>query len=138
MTMLRSIVFAAVAAAMVVPAASQVMVRVPAPDVKVGLEGPEFDACGGFGKIVAAPGAEKEVAVYNHTQWRNRIDRIAVGTQVWMCETRDGWQGIVYPAGPDQSPGDCGVSSPIAAPKTYRGPCKSGWISPTSVELLAG
>ena len=89
--------------------------------------------------IVTADDAEGSVPVFNLTQaWRVRIDHLPPGTEVWMCETRDGWEGIVFPSHPHQKFGDCGVSLPVEAPKTYHGPCKSGWINPKSVELIAG
>ena len=139
MIALRSLTAGAVALSLIAPAASQIMMDVAAPDVKIGLNGPDFDACGGVGKVVTADDAEGSVPVFNLTQaWRVRIDHLPPGTVVWMCETRDGWEGIVFPSHPHQKFGDCGVSLPVEAPKTYHGPCKSGWINPKSVELIAG
>ena len=64
---------------------------------------------------------------------------------IWICETRANakWYGIVYgPAALSQSktglPPSCGVDGPIAKPKAYRGPCKSGWLPRDSVEMIAG
>ena len=64
---------------------------------------------------------------------------------IWICEQRDNakWYGIVYgPAAVSHSktgvPPACGVNGPIAKPKAYRGPCKSGWVSADAVETIAG
>jgi hypothetical protein len=36
------------------------------------------------------------------------------------------------------SAADCGVGEPIAAPRGYTGPCKSGWVSSAFVQARAG
>lgn len=119
------------------PAQPQIMMEVPAPDVMIGKDGPERDACGAIGVIVG-PDAET-VEVFNSTQgWRNRLDRLPAGREVWLCDTKAQWVGIVYPADAEGDLGDCGVASPVAAPKVYRGPCRSGWVLAASVQGLAG
>ena len=70
-------------------------------------------------------------------------DKLSPATLVWLCDKNAGengldWQGIVYPSGEYQELGDCRVSSPVAAPEPYRGPCRSGWVLARDLRLVAG
>ena len=97
-------------------------------------EQPDLDACGGLGQISgngpqavhAGPGNQHAV-----------IARLQPGTPAWLCDSAgDGqWIGIVHADDPDQ---DCGVSVAVPAHQPYRGPCRSGWVRATAVQLLAG
>jgi hypothetical protein len=119
------------------PAQPQIMMDVAAPDVMIGKDGPELDACGAIGVIVD-PNAET-VEVFNSTQgWRNRLDRLPAGREVWLCDTKAEWVGVVYPADAAGDLGDCGVASPVPVPQIYRGPCRSGWVLASRVQGLAG
>ena len=113
------------------------MMDVAAPDVMIGKDGPKLDACGAIGVIV---GPDAETAeVFNSTQgWRNRLDRLPASREVWLCDTKAEWVGIVYPAEADGDLGDCGVASPVPAPQVYRGPCRSGWVLAARVQPVAG
>lgn len=107
--------------------------------VQIGVDGPEFDACGAVGRVVnlnpdgdnylsvrAAPSTEAE-----------ELDRLYLDDHVWMCDgAANRWHGIIYREGPDTP--DCGVSSPVEALQNYDGPCRSGWVSPRYIELIAG
>lgn len=120
-----------------VPGQPQVMLEVPAPDVTIGKDGPELDACGAIGVIVSPDAQTAEV--FNTTQgWRDRLDRLPAGRAVWLCDTKAEWAGIVYPADADGDLGDCGVASPVPAPRAYRGPCRSGWVLAARVQAEAG
>ena len=107
--------------------------------VRVGAQS-ELNACTSIGhgkaalNVRAAPSASARATA--------KLDRTHL---VWICEQRDGakWYGIVYGAaavshGKDGIPPACGVADPIAKPKAYRGPCKSGWVPAAAVEMIAG
>ncbi len=102
----------------------------------IGLQGPHLDACGGIGRVSGAgtvqPAREGPAS---NTRVSEKLPR---GTMVWLCEAAGEWQGVVYASGEFQEIGDCRVSSPIAVPRSYDGPCKSGWILAKNIELLAG
>lgn len=53
-----------------------------------------------------------------------RIDRLAHGTRVFVCDRAGdaGWVGIVYGAA------DCGLAAPVNPPRAYAGACRSGWV----------
>jgi hypothetical protein len=125
------------------PAQPQIMMDVPAPDVMIGKDGPEVDACGAIGVVIApeatATSASEMVDVFNSTQsWRNRLDRLPAGRAVWLCDTKAEWVGIVYPDSAAGELGDCDVASPVPAPRVYRGPCRSGWVLAARVQVVAG
>lgn len=88
--------------------------------VRVGLDGPQLDACASVALIAsdavpvhAAPDAEAPL-----------VTTLASRTPVIVCDYKEGWQGIVFA----QDNEDCGVSSPIDSARDYDGPCLSGWI----------
>lgn len=54
---------------------------------------------------------------------------------VYVCQENGDWYGIVIPKSEQQ---ECGVSSPIKNQKDYLGPCKSGWIKSSELEITAG
>lgn len=107
--------------------------------VRIGLDGPGFDACGGYGEVTdlfpdgelprpvrAAPEGDAKV-----------IDRLAKGAGVQMCDHQNGFTGIVY-APADDAVIDCGTGSPVAEEQDYDGPCRSGWVAEEYITLLAG
>lgn len=99
----------------------------------------EWDACGstgqvrglkadgdGFLAVRAGPGADYRM-----------LDKLGNGRLVYLCASRGGWTAVVYaPTGADAS--ECGVSWAIAEVEVYRGPCKSGWVNTTWIEVVAG
>lgn len=101
----------------------------------------EWDACGSLGQVHglkadgdgflavrAGPGADYAT-----------LDRLGNGRQVYVCATRGRWISIVYAAANgDTGKAGCGVSSAIAPDRTYRGPCKSGWVHSAWIEIVAG
>lgn len=106
----------------------------------VGMEGPETDACPGIGRIAvfeAKKGDFMRVRLDAHDGGAVK-DKLPLSTLVWLCEADEGWQGIVYPIGDNQDLGDCRVSSAIATPEPYSGPCQFGWVEAKYIELVAG
>ncbi|MDY7098942.1 MAG: SH3 domain-containing protein [Pseudomonadota bacterium] len=106
--------------------------------VRVGHDGPDLDACAAYGEVRGLnPDGDNFLAVRNAPSPKAaEIDRINEGTGVAICDEADGWLGIVYEDA--ESAPDCGTGSPVAKEQDYDGPCKSGWVSKTYIELLAG
>jgi hypothetical protein len=107
----------------------------PQVPVMVGGEA-DLDACGAVGTVSGLkPTGGNSLSVRSGPgREQNRIDGLAPGTRVWLCDRQGAWLGVVY--GP---PGrECGVSTPSAIRRPYEGPCSSGWVHERYVELLAG
>jgi len=107
---------------------------------KVGLEGPEADACIGVGRVSSGNlPRDGRLPVYPMPTDESRAkDHLASDTLVWLCEVEGVWQGIVYASGEFQELGDCRVSTPVNTPHAYAGPCRSGWVAASSLHLVAG
>ncbi len=107
--------------------------------VRIGFDGPEMDACGGYGEITGLnPDGDNFLSVRAAPDAAGEeLDRLTSGTGVSMCENVDGWIGIVY-EGSGAAGTSCGTGSPVADVSDYDGPCRSGWISQRFVELIAG
>jgi len=102
----------------------------------IGLDGPDMDACGGIGAITHF---EADLAVRERPdEYSREKDRLPIRTLVWLCQPEGDWQGIVYATGEYQELGDCKVSTPIAAPRPYDGPCAFGWVTARNLSLVAG
>ena len=106
----------------------------------VGLEGPEADACPGIGRVNGLEPRKGDLLRVRAeaNEVAEVTDELAVSTLVWLCEADEEWQGIVYPKGEFQELGDCRVSSALAKPEPYAGPCQFGWVQAKYVELVAG
>ena len=94
---------------------------------------PELDACAATGVVSGLKPVQG-----NYLSVRagpglafKRVDKLNVGERVWLCDTKDGWIGIVYG-------NDCGVATPLPLRRPYPGPCASGWVSERFIELEAG
>lgn len=107
--------------------------------VRVGLDGPDFDACGGYGQVTGLnPQGDNFLSVRSApTVAAEEVDRLPQGAGVSMCDHADGWIGIVYQAQGIDDP-NCETGSPALAVTPYDGPCRSGWVSERFVELIAG
>lgn len=119
--------------------------------VRIGEGGPRFDACQSVGEVGGHVKGSLPVlsAPFDAAE---RQDSLAVGQRVYICTRSHDqqWFGIVYDDGAGGSgenadgvqtgtgPGDCGVSSPVRAKRSYDGPCKSGWVESLYVVLVAG
>ncbi|WNO54459.1 hypothetical protein [Stakelama saccharophila] len=106
--------------------------------VRIGESGPDFPACSTRGVVVelgagetlpvrTAPFAEADIT-----------GQVVNGDRVDVC-TRSfdqRWLGVVVrPNGADAAA--CGTRRHVSEPRTYDGPCLSGWISNAFVQLTA-
>lgn len=104
--------------------------------VKVG--GDEvLDACGSLGQVTGLKaGGDGFLAVRSGPGTAYAVlDKLGNGREVYLCGGDEQWIAIVYPTAPRMH---CGVTSPIAVSREYRGPCKSGWVRATWIEVMAG
>ena len=62
-----------------------------------------------------------------------RITSLASGSQLFVCEHRGDWLGVVVAA---VDPETCGVSLSQAQREPYRGGCVSGWLLRSDVVLM--
>ena len=93
------------------------------------------DACGGIGQVANLRKAGF-LAVRDGPGTRHaERDRLLAGQEVWLCEERRLWRGVVY--APDVRT-DCGVATVQPARAAYNGPCRSGWVFGRYVALTAG
>jgi hypothetical protein len=107
--------------------------------VRIGLEGPDTDACAGLGEV---RGLNRRGDNYLSVRTGPRAhlperDRLRTGRQVFVCQaSRDGqWLGVVYSRNPRQH---CNVGSPVRSPRPYSGPCRSGWVNSRYITIVAG
>lgn len=107
--------------------------------VRIGLEDPSLDACGGVGQITGLkPGGDGFLAVRSGPGTKYAMtDKLTEGRFVFLCDWKEdgGWHGIVYT---DDDNIDCGVSSPVESARSYNGKCKSGWVNRRWVRVVAG
>lgn len=105
--------------------------------VTVGGDGPDFDACGGLGRVVGLnPRGDNFLAVRVGPSTRfTKVDEVYTDYALYLCETRGEWYGVVYHR--SGKPADCGVSTPRRR-QPYSGPCRSGWVHGSYVEVIAG
>ena len=100
--------------------------------VTIGTEGPEIDACPSIGEL-------KKLTVVHKgpTSGFAETTRLNAGSQVHVCgQTKNGrWTSVVVAL---DGVRDCKVSSPVAKPQFYRGPCASGWVPTVNVRVIAG
>lgn len=108
--------------------------------VRVGGD-PDLDACSSVARVIGLnPRGDNFLAVKSGPDLRaTRIDKLGPNARVLVCDsTRDGtWSGIVYDGGGSAS-SRCGVFTPIAVARPYRGPCQSGWVSSKYLKIIAG
>lgn len=101
----------------------------------------DFDACSSVAKVVGLnPRGDNFLAVKSGPDLRaRRIDKLGPKALVFVCDNaRDNaWTGIVYDGGGELC-GRCGVTSPIARARPYRGPCQSGWVASKYLKIVAG
>ena len=130
--LLAKTVCAAALLALTVPASAQRAEQVP----QIGLDGADLDACGGIGALTHF---EPDLPVREQPDaYAREKDRLPIRTLVWLCEAVGDFQGIVYAKGEFQKLDDCRVSSPVAAPQPYGGPCAFGWVTARNLTLVAG
>ncbi|HLO22915.1 MAG TPA: integron [Methyloceanibacter sp.] len=96
----------------------------------------EYDACmssgavkgldphgDGFLAVRAGPGSQYQM-----------IDKLLEGQNVFVCDERGQWLGVVYTRGSQ----DCGVTSALNKPTPYPGPCLAGWVHRNFINITAG
>jgi hypothetical protein len=96
----------------------------------------EYDACmssgavkgldphgDGFLAVRAGPGSQYQM-----------IDKLLEGQNVFVCDERGQWLGVVYTRGNQ----DCGVTSALNKPTPYPGPCLAGWVNRNFINITAG
>lgn len=109
--------------------------------VMYGLDGPDFDGCGGWGRVSGLkPDGDNFLAVRAAPSTQSsKIDELPQGHEVWFCDGSDDqqWVGIVY-RGKGQKGFECATGPNLEKPKAYPGPCRSGWVHKNYVTLLAG
>jgi len=108
--------------------------------VRIGEGGPAFQACNSLGRVVNLPSDEAYLPVRAAPfAEADELMRLDAGAQLRVC-TRSidqRWMGVVV--APKEAPDtDCGVAAPVASPRAYTGPCKSGWVSSAFIRLIAG
>ncbi len=111
--------------------------EVPDEPVLIGTHGHEdLDACLSIARVAVQTSGHVSVRAAPHSTARE-IDQLPSGHEAFLCSTSsDGdWHGVVYPRKANQ---DCGVTSLVAHPQSYAGPCKSGWIEKSSLKVDAG
>ena len=111
------------------------------PEVPVMVGGDaEEDACGGTYRVIGlSPRGDNFVSVRSRPAVSGReLARLRSGQMGFLCDaSADGqWQGVVSAA--PGSDVECGVGTPIARSRPYRGPCASGWVASRFLELVAG
>jgi hypothetical protein len=109
--------------------------------VKVGLNGPQCDACGSNGRVVGLNvNGDNFLAVKAAPSMSSRrIDKLGPGFEVYVCETSKDqkWLGVVYE--PDGQPSaNCGVTSASGSTRKYSGRCQSGWVYAKYIDIYAG
>lgn len=110
--------------------------EVEARAVRVGISGPDLDACAGYGVVSEVPPEGHSVHSAPSSD-ATEVDRIANEQGVTICEMSGAWLGVVYSQGGDAEV-DCETSSPVANVQDYIGPCRSGWVRDGAVEFVAG
>lgn len=93
---------------------------------------------GGSARLAACPeralvGGNRKVPLFNQPDsTSHRINYLGSGTQLFVCERRGEWLGVVVA---DVEPEKCGVSVAIERRESYRGGCASGWLLREEVVL---
>ena len=99
----------------------------------------EFDACPSTGTIVGLdPQGDGFLSVRSGpggSKYRE-IDRVYNGMQVFICEYKGPWLGVVYSSSGETD--SCNVSTNWSRRMPYTGPCEYGWIHSRYVGDIAG
>lgn len=91
-----------------------------------------LDACGSLG-VVSGPSSGIPVRTGPSPRFAS-IEKLIPGRQVWLCDRKGAWTGVVYGKEGD----DCGVATPAKTRRPYQGACASGWVQSKYIELVAG
>lgn len=109
--------------------------------VRIGEGGPGFPACAATGTVINLSSPEQSYLPVRAAPFAeaSEIARLDNGTALLLCARSldQRWQGVVVPPAGGTAAG-CGVAAPVAAPRGYDGPCRSGWVSSAFVQARAG
>lgn len=109
--------------------------------VMVGVDA-ELDKCPSMGRSSATRALVVRTAPHPSAGEAERVSRV---TDIAICDQDErndpqaSWYAIVYPATGDDL-GGCGLGGTSAGNGgvAYSGPCKSGWVRSTDIEVIAG
>ncbi len=107
------------------------------PEVPIMIEASsDLDACNATGIATGLdPHGDGFLAVKSAPALQSlRIDKLYNGEQVYICNERDDWYGVVY----SKDRRDCNVSTPWPQNLAYTGPCRSGWVYRRWIEVTGG
>lgn len=130
---------AALAAAAVLLITGAAPPATPPRAVRIGMVATDLDACLSQGEVAGLDSNGDNFLTVRAGPGRDARDigRLRPGHVVNVCESANGWLGIVFgPAG--RADEDCGVGSPVPRPQAYDGPCHSGWVAARYVRVVAG
>ena len=109
---------------------SSAMAANPAVPVDVGGD-PSFPACEEKGVLNEREAVDGRVEIRSGpTRTFDLLDRLPVETEVYTCDEKGTFVGIVY------GDGDCGLNDVIERRSPYRGACASGWVHNRSLDAL--
>lgn len=100
--------------------------------VTIGTGGPDIDACPSFAEL------NKPTILRNGPDSGFvQVIQLERGSKLHVCgHTKSGrWTSVVLA---QDGMLDCKVSTPVPRPQFYRGPCMSGWVPTSSVQIVAG
>ena len=108
--------------------------------VMIGLAGRNRPACTGSGRVARLnPRGDNFLSVRARPgRTMREVERLNSRQPVIVCDqARDDvrnerWLGIVYRSDPNQ---DCGVSAPVPQARPYGGPCRSGWVAASLINV---
>ncbi|MFC3219377.1 integron [Tianweitania populi] len=97
-----------------------------------------MDACNSVGRVTGLdPKGDNFLSVRSGPGGKyTEIARLASGADIFICDERSPWLGVIYPA--DDATVDCGTDAYSGEAKPYTGPCRSGWIHQKFVQVIAG
>ncbi len=109
--------------------------------VMVGVDA-ELDKCPSTGRVNGTRAVTVRAApnpAAGDTDRINRVVNVAICDQDRRNDPQAGWYAIVYPP-PGDELGGCGLDGASAGNGgvAYAGPCKSGWVRSTDIEVIAG
>ncbi len=115
--------------------AQQPAARVP---IVIHLDG-DTDSCQSTGEVAHLdPKGDNFLSVQSGPGGKPyvEIDRLPPKKEVYVCENRGGWYGVVYGAKGGE---DCKTDlSAKQISRIYTGPCRSGWVAIKYINIIAG
>jgi hypothetical protein len=105
------------------------------PEVPIVIQATEEASCASGVVTGLDPRGDGFLAVKSGPHLKfSKIDQLFNGQDVYLCESRGDWLGIVYPVEER-----CGVGSKSwSVTDSYSGPCSSGWVHKAWIKATAG